>query len=423
MFRECEYAVLDVETTGVSPAHHDRIVEIGLVRVDCNGNVISEYGTLINPDRDVGPTPIHGIRAKDVLDAPRFKEVVGDIFATIKGAVLVAHNASFDLRFLRYECDRCGVPLPPVVTLCTLALSRAVVDDVPSRKLSALCDYFGIENTKAHSALDDAHATAALLTAVFDGLRNSRDRIPLADLGAQGAPGDPATWPSIEPSRREYRRTDAMLSEKQADGRLSRLFEQLPAQNSTNYETDQYLDLLERALEDRHVSDDELRALEEMAISLDMDQDEVREVHRAFLRDLLRVALLDDIITEAERQDIETVAGLLGIPASEYEAMANEARSEGRPPSQPAEPKADLAGMQICFTGTFSSLVDGECVTRDMMEEIAASHGMVVKKTVTKSLDCLVCADPDTMSGKAKKARDYGIRIIAEPAFFKMING
>ena len=56
-----------------------------------------------------------------------------------------------------------------------------------------------------------------------------------------------------------------------------------------------------------------------------------------------------------------------------------------------------------------------------MMETLAAEHGMLVKKGVTKSLDILVCADPDTMSSKGRKAREYGVRIIAEPAFFKML--
>ena len=150
----------------------------------------------------------------------------------------------------------------------------------------------------------------------------------------------------------------------------------------------------------------------------------MRTAHRLFLRDLVRVALLDDVITDLEQRDIEAVAALLGVSTDEHRAMIEKAKAQG-PQSRfsPVGPGCPLEGKEICFTGSFNSLVNGERVTRSMMEETAAGKGMVVRKNVTKSLDYLVCADPDTMSGKAKKAREYGVRIIAEPAFFRMISG
>jgi DNA polymerase-3 subunit epsilon len=423
MFRNYEYAVVDVETTGFSPAVHDRVIEIGISRVDSANNTISEYATLINPNRDIGPTHIHGITARDVVNAPCFDEVVGDVLAEIKGAILVAHNASFDLRFLTHECGRCGTPLPPVMSLCTLSLSRKVCPDVPSRKLSALCDYFGIELGDSHSALDDARATACLLATCFGQLKATPAKIPLEALGAKGSFASDADWPAIPRSRRQFRRSHATLRQKPDAGRLNRLFESLPPQNSTNNSCEQYLEVLERALEDRQISDDEVAALQEVATELDMDQEEVRKAHRLFLRDLVRVALLDDIITDLEQRDIEEVAALLGISTNEHEAMAEEAKAQGgQLQVRPVGPGGPLEGKEICFTGSFNSLVDGERVTRSMMEEIATCKGMVVRKNVTRSLDYLVCADPDTMSGKAKKAREYGVRIIAEPAFFRMIS-
>ena len=63
-------AVLDVETTGLNPQRHDRIVEIGIVVIDLNGSVCLEYDTLVNPDRDLGPTHVHQISAGEVLQAP-----------------------------------------------------------------------------------------------------------------------------------------------------------------------------------------------------------------------------------------------------------------------------------------------------------------------------------------------------------------
>src|SRR3990170_8268659 len=70
-----EFAVVDVETTGLYPGGHDRILEISIVRTRWTGEVLDEYVTLVNPQRDVGPTSIHGITARDVVSAPPFEEV------------------------------------------------------------------------------------------------------------------------------------------------------------------------------------------------------------------------------------------------------------------------------------------------------------------------------------------------------------
>ena len=83
---ETPFAVLDVETTGFHAKGSDRIVEIGIVRMDSSGRVEDEYVTLLNPDRDVGPTDIHGVRASDVINAPRFVEVAGDIAVRLSDA-------------------------------------------------------------------------------------------------------------------------------------------------------------------------------------------------------------------------------------------------------------------------------------------------------------------------------------------------
>ena len=100
------FAVLDIETTGLFPTKHDRIIEVAVVRLDGNGDPLDEFATLVNPERDVGPTRIHGISTRDVLNAPVFREIAGDIIARIAGTVLVAHNARFDCDFLWAEFAR-----------------------------------------------------------------------------------------------------------------------------------------------------------------------------------------------------------------------------------------------------------------------------------------------------------------------------
>ena len=90
---EIEYVVLDTETTGTMKA--DRIVEIALVAFKGN-EVIEEWSTLINPQRDVGKTNIHGITASMVSSAPIFGDVINDVFRMINNRVIVAHNLGFD---------------------------------------------------------------------------------------------------------------------------------------------------------------------------------------------------------------------------------------------------------------------------------------------------------------------------------------
>ena len=138
------FAVVDFETTGLSPAKGDRAIEIGLVHVAPDGTLEDEHETLIHVDRSVGASWVHHITARDLLHAPDFEGI--------------AH----ELRFLLAEYSRMGasIPVHQSTMLCTMKLSRSLIG---RGKLSDCCDYFGIANEDAHSALGDAHATALLL--------------------------------------------------------------------------------------------------------------------------------------------------------------------------------------------------------------------------------------------------------------------
>ena len=293
MYRDTEYAIIDLETTGFSPKHHHRIIEVGIVRTDWRGNVLFEYGTLVNPQRDVGSTDVHGITAQDVAEAPLFADVVGDIQNALRGAVVVAHNAPFDLRFLSHECLTADAPLPDILALCTLSLARMVSPELPCRKLGVLCDHFGVPLEHAHCALDDARATAALLSVMLGSFGEPEGKVQWDKLGARLIASEFRSWPEIPPSGRQFRRSDAAARRREASKGLVALFSRLPAHNDTYNCTDEYLAVLERALEDREITEDELDSLREIAHELDMDVDEVRDAHRRFLRDLVQAAWAD----------------------------------------------------------------------------------------------------------------------------------
>lgn len=106
------FAVVDVETTGLSPAYQHRIVEVAVVLVDKDGQVVVTWDTLVNPRRDVGASGVHGLRAAELLDAPPFEEIAGGLTSLSPGRVPVAHNWPFEADFLAAEYGRLGVEVP-----------------------------------------------------------------------------------------------------------------------------------------------------------------------------------------------------------------------------------------------------------------------------------------------------------------------
>ncbi|WP_326826286.1 3'-5' exonuclease [Streptosporangium sp. NBC_01756] len=151
------YVVVDVETTGFSPAKGDQICEIALISLDTDGSTVDEWHSLINPRRGTGAVHVHGITQAMVAGAPVIEEVLDEVWQRIAGRVLVAHNISFDLRFLKILPGSHWL----TETLCTQRLAPEAVSD-GKWTLGACCERVGIPFSNAHAALADAQATAEL---------------------------------------------------------------------------------------------------------------------------------------------------------------------------------------------------------------------------------------------------------------------
>lgn len=164
--REVTFVVVDLETTGGSPKGGDAITEIGAVKVR-GGEVLGEFATLVDPGCGISPhiTHLTGITTAMVTGAPRIESVLPSFLEFAHGAVLVAHNARFDLGFLKAAAAATGTPWPKPASLCTVQLARRVLtrDEAPSVKLSELARLFRTETTPTHRALDDARATVEVL--------------------------------------------------------------------------------------------------------------------------------------------------------------------------------------------------------------------------------------------------------------------
>lgn len=411
-------AVIDVETTGLFPFRHDRVVEIAVVVVDEDGAVAREFETLVNPGRDIGPTSIHGLCAEDVSHAPSFADVAGALVDAMGGAVAIAaHNVRFDRQFLEREFDRIDATLPDLPALCTMQLAGG-------GKLAACCECYDVAfDGAAHHALADARAAAGLLARLLPDAGGL-----LADLGRSG----PIGWPAIASLRVPgVPRSEARRRRLEPPSYLRRLLERVHVGGALAADDGAamaYAATLDRMLEDRVIDPAEADALVELAGTLGLAGPAIAECHRDYLNALAVAALADGVVTDAERRDLELVARVLGQDEARLHASleaAREALLSNAAPNPVARGVADdgsLHGKRVCFTGELQCTIGGEPIPRERAEAMAVRAGCEVADSVTKKLDVLVLADPHSQSGKAKKARSYGVRILHEPLFWRAID-
>ncbi|WP_147133382.1 DEDD exonuclease domain-containing protein [Stackebrandtia albiflava] len=169
---EITFMVVDLETTGVA-ADAAAITEIGAVKVR-GGEVLGEFHTLVNPGEpiDARITQLTGITDAMVAEAPPVTAVLPGFLEFAQGTVWVAHNAPFDVGFLRAACDAAGYPWPRPQVVDTVVLARRLVDrsEVPNKRLGTLARFFGAKISPTHRALDDARATVDVLHALLERL-------------------------------------------------------------------------------------------------------------------------------------------------------------------------------------------------------------------------------------------------------------
>ncbi len=178
--RETTFVVVDLETTGGRMTGRDgkladAITEIGAVKVR-GGVVLGEFATLVDPQRSIPPQIVQltGITTAMVCDAPTIAAVLPMFLEFAHGAVLVAHNARFDMGFLRAAAAQCGIRWGRPQSLCTVQLARRVLtrEEAPSVRLAALARLFAVANEPTHRALDDARATVEVLHALIERVGN-----------------------------------------------------------------------------------------------------------------------------------------------------------------------------------------------------------------------------------------------------------
>lgn len=402
------YAVVDTETTGISVGYRHRIAEVAVVHVDPTGVVTDQWSTLINPERDLGPQAIHGIRACDAREAPRFAEAAGALVERVRGRVVVAHNWPFDAMHLRAEFARIGVDTPfgPDAGLCTMQAAGRVLP-MARRSLIECCAAAGLaDDRRWHTALDDARAAADLLGFLLG-------RAPRATAPTP-AQRDAAAWrwPVLPPMTRPT----VGRSAPDDSGRphfLARLVDRVPRLGDPL--PDAYLGMLDRALLDRQISVTEADALLDIAHDLGLHKAEVLDIHQRYLRQLAVAVWADGVVTADERHDMESVAAMLNLaPELVDQLLAAPPASVSSPSPFAVEGFRLAPGDRVVLTGTMQR-------GRAEIEAEATAAGLRMTASVSRGTKAVVAADPDSMSGKAKRARAAGVPVVSEECFFSAL--
>ncbi|WP_284827232.1 exonuclease domain-containing protein [Corynebacterium amycolatum] len=403
------FAVLDFETTGFS--RHDRVIEIGVVLLDANCRVERTWQTLVQPNRGFDNSDVHGITPTNLVGAPTFEHVARRFAEVLNGRVIVAHNASFEYKFLTNEFGRLGVELADGNWLLdTMVLARQFMPGQPV-SLKNVLSIMGIENRAAHTALADAEATAAALQRFVQARPDIVDYaeplyfvpaqlaqlrisdVPLLERNNVRATGDVAAAGTAADSTATGTAADQQTSEKQW---LQELAQHVA--RTGDEASDQYIGFLVQAMVDGRLDMRELSKLHGIAAERGLSADDVNMLHEQYLQQLIVQAWADGVVTEQERRWLISIAGELNIERERVEELVTSARKlELRP------------GDRVTFTGAMAT-------PREVWEKRARTAGLDVGGVIKASV-VLVAADVHTQSGKAKKARALGIPIVDEVTF------
>lgn len=387
------FAVLDFETTGVTPS--DRVIEIAVVHLDAGGAETGRWETMVQPNRDVSNSFVHGLTPTDLADAPEFAGIAEEFLDQLTGRILVAHNAPFERRYLGYEFARAGIELPDLsgIVVDTMSPARVLLPGGP-RKLSDCLDAAGLANDHPHSAMGDAAATADLFRLLLPDLE-----FTLLDYGPL------PEWipvPELRAARTLPRgRRGAGPSWIRRMSRAAAAPETGPAER--------YLLHLTDALDDDMLTDEELLGLANLAVELEIGHDDRAELHEIFLRRMAIEAWADGVISPDEADAITNAAAWLGVDDAVLADLLSSA------PVGSAPSGLSLAvGDRVTFTGAMT-LPRGEWETR------AVAAGLDVGG-VRRTSRLVVAADVRSRSGKARRAREIGVPIVDEATFARLLH-
>ena len=183
------FICFDIETTGLSPKT-EKITEIGAVKIT-NGQVVDRFSTFVNPEMPIPAKIVEltGITDAMVKDAPSQSDAVRAFLDFCGDSVLVAHNAPFDVSFIRAACNNMGVEYN-YTSIDTVAISRAILPDIKNCKLDTVAKYLRLPDFNHHRAVDDAEILSKIFISLCDRLKDDYNIFDVKDINTKIAGGD-----------------------------------------------------------------------------------------------------------------------------------------------------------------------------------------------------------------------------------------
>jgi DNA polymerase-3 subunit epsilon len=303
---ETPIAVFDFETTGLIPGL-DRVVEVSVMRKEPGAEATLVLDTLVNPQRSVAATEIHGITDDDVVDAPTFEEIAGDVLRALSGCVAAAYNVYFDMRFLDDELQRVGIDdSPPYFCLMYM---RPLLGLGKRCSLGEACKAHDIDYDSAHVAMSDVRSSMQLLEFYLDEMRardvatfgdfarlkpykfmDSFHRLPIPSSEARSPEGRARLKPrGVQPVPKEG------VPPEMPTGGVSII---------AGRPVGDYWEVLKAAVCDLEITEDELRILKKKKRDLGLQVEQVRALHARIFAGVISRFVDDQRIDERERNKL-----------------------------------------------------------------------------------------------------------------------
>lgn len=280
--------IVDLETTGLS-AGYDRIVEVSVVRLEPDGDARVVLDSLVDPQRRVTGTEIHGITDGHVKGAPTFDQLTPELLEALDGAVLTSYNIYYDLRFLKEELGRTGYQLE-VPHICAMYL-RPLLGIGSRCALRLACEEHGIEHLGGHSAAGDAVAATELMQHYLEVM----NRMALGSFGELRRRGKRYKFlESFDLPPPRYPSAPAIIA------KVSRVLEPV-SEPDERWRLREYQELVLVLLSDYVVSPQEAEEARVLAARLALTASQVRAVHARIFAATLNQWAADDEIDDNER--------------------------------------------------------------------------------------------------------------------------
>ena len=380
------FAAVDLETTGLKPKT-DRVCEIAIVRFRGDGEIESEYATVVNPQRKLAATQYHGLTDPEVAEAPTFAQVASDVAHYLSGAVVVAHNLAFDDGFLAEEFQRAGHSPIRWPGLCTMVNARAHMDG-PSYKLASLYRTLTGEWLEdQHLALPDARASAKVLCRMIETSPG-----PLRYFGPE-----PVASPRRSPASRIAPRSGTGGPTGELLAAMSRRLPRTDGSHLANpAKSGEYSKALVELFGTRKITRANAATLEGAARDAGLDQTGVQRLNMLAWDHALRAAGDPAELDQRRLQALASAASSLGLT------------DQAQRFTQHVGATTSLAGP---LKGWRIGLIPGS-EDADNVAQFATSNGATLAQRLTKTVRIVIADNPRCQGQQLDLARSLGLRIL-----------